>query len=240
MAKKQSGPQSPLDLSCAETALTAFSGGCGIDCQLLSPQGEVLYRAGENDGCARCRDLMAEHCSCSGIHLYGARQSERFGGRYVYFCPCGMAWCSAPIILEGRLAASLACGPALIMDPEDFLSAPPWFRLHLSPQEEGDILAGLRFFSQKTPRVFGDISVLLLALAVYVGDSSRTLTDARESTAQQQSIGETMQELNALHAPPCYPLSKERELVRAIEEGDQPAARRLMNELLGHILFYTG
>lgn len=232
--------QSPIDMNCAGPAISAFSGACGVDCHLISPDGRTILSAAGRDGqkgCACCH-AVEDPAGCEKVRLYGAYQAERFGGRYIYFCPHGLAWCSSPILVGGKLAGSLACGPALIMDQEDFWTTQT---LKRSPGDgQDDLRPLLAHVPYKPPREFGDISAVLLAVAVYIGAHSRLLVAAQQQTEQQQHIGETLHHLKSIQAPPTYPLAKERELVQAIREGDQLAARRLLNELLGHILFYTG
>lgn len=84
------------------------------------------------------------------------------------------------------------------------------------------------------------LSLQLLADALYIGDSSRILMERQECEAQQQDIGGYIQQLKLEGAENVYPLSKEKALLRAITDGDQTEARKLLNELLGHIFFYTG
>ncbi|MFR8331760.1 MAG: PocR ligand-binding domain-containing protein [Oscillospiraceae bacterium] len=75
--------------------------------------------------CRRIAQLTGQTSHCEKVHLYGAYQAERFGGRHIYFCPSGMAYFAAPIIIGGRAAGSLVGGPVLIMDIDDYLAGSP-------------------------------------------------------------------------------------------------------------------
>ena len=39
---------------------------------------------------------------CFGVHVYAGEQSERFGGKYIYFCPAGFVFVVCPVILNGN------------------------------------------------------------------------------------------------------------------------------------------
>ena len=57
-------------------------------------------------------------------------------------------------------------------------------------------------------------------------DVGALLDYAAAQAVQQRDIGVQIQQLKIDGAAPAYPLPKERELVHAITEGDQPTARR--------------
>ena len=45
--------------------------------------------------------ISGEGCYCLGAHRYAGEQSERFGGKYIYFCPAGFVFVICPIIKNG-------------------------------------------------------------------------------------------------------------------------------------------
>ncbi len=233
-----------FDLSAAREIVDAFSLSCGVNCKLFSAEGVLLHERNLNgSACAFCHKLFqvtggAAHCE--QVHLYGAYQAERFGGRYIYFCPSGMAYCSSPIIVGGRTAGSLVGGPVLIMDPEDYLAGDTPAGRVIPHDALEQFRPVLDTFPRMEPARLSHLSALLFAASVYVGDSSHALFLQRGELAQQQDIGTYLQQLKNEGAAPAYPIEKERALVTAITEGDQSTARRLLNELLGHILFSTG
>lgn len=233
-----------FDLETAKGIAESFALSCGTSCAVFSREGRLLFeiRVG-GEGCATCRAIAARHgenLHCEKVHLYGAYQAERFGGRYIYFCPSGLAYFSSPIMVGGQAAGSLVGGPVLIMDVEDYLAGEPQSRRAMTAEELDQLRSGLERSPRAEPARLSHMSNLLFSAAVYVGDNSSTLFARSEGNAQQQDIGVYLQQLKLEGAPPAYPLPKERELVRAITEGDQGTARRLLNELLGHILFSTG
>lgn len=233
-----------FELNTAREAAASFAAACGVGCAVFDPKGAVLFeRRPEEGDCAVCRAIArknGENLHCEKVHLYGTYQAERFGGRYIYFCPSGLAYFASPIMVGGRVAGSLVGGPVLIMDVEDYLAGEPHMRSAVTGEDLDALRAALEHSPYIEPSRLSHMSELLFATAAYVGDSIASLFASREETVQQQDIGSHIQQLKPEGAPPAYPLAKERELVHAITEGDQPAARRLLNEILGHILFSTG
>lgn len=233
-----------FDFNVARETVESFSAACGVSCAVLNREGEVLFKTSVgSEGCSACRAIMASHglpFRCGKLHLYGAAQAERFGGRYIYFCPSGLAYFASPVMVGGQAAGALVGGPALIMDVEDYLAGEPKAWQGLAAEEVSSLCTALESSPAMEPARLSHMSALLFAASVYVGDNSAALLAHREETAQQQDIGVYIQQLKLERAERDYPLAKERELVHAITEGDQSTARRLLNELLGHILFSTG
>lgn len=233
-----------FDLGAARGAAESFAFACGVGCALYDAQGKRLYEARDRDGgCATCRAIAArrgERLGCEELHRYGALQAERFGGRYIYFCPSGLAYFASPILVGGEAGGFLVGGPVLIMDVEDYLAGNTQSERQLTDEEMEPLRIALEQSPRAEPARLSHMSNQLFATAVCIGDNSNALFAHRDETEQQRDIGVRIQQLKIEGAAPAYPLSRERELVRAITDGDQPTARRILNEILGHILFLTG
>lgn len=226
-----------FDTDAAREMVDAFVCSTGVGCVLTDAEGAELYRyEPERAVCARCRSLMGDQI-CGKIHLYGARQSERFGGRYIYFCPMGMGCFISPIVLGGKVVGALAGGPVMVMEPEDQIAGTPVLQ---NLTDTGEVLALLQKFPRRQPGDLSRLSALLLSAALYIGGEHRSLQERKQSQEQYQNIGEYIQRLKVEGTHTDYPMEKEQALIRAITEGDQMEARKLLNELLGHIFFSTG
>ena len=231
----------PFNWQTAKETVDAFAHSCRVPCLLTSAKGEILYQQDlGQDLCKLCQATMKQGQHCEKVHLYGSYQAERFGGRYIYFCPAGMSWFSSPILLGGQIAGALVCGPLLIMELEDYIASAPALQQNMPKEELEELSDRLEFFLRREPAELNYMSALLLSAALYIGDSSRALLQNWESESQQQDIGGYLQQLKLEQQPPVYPIHKERALLQAITQGDQADARRLLNELLGHIFFATG
>lgn len=229
-----------FDMQIAREMVDAFVCSTGVSCLLTDAEGRELYRREPGYALyAQCRKIMGDQ-ACKRLHLYGACESERFGGRYIYFCPMGMGCFAAPIILGGRMVGALAAGPVMVMDPEDHVTSTPALQQMSDEKKMAEVTELLQKFPRREPGDLSHLSALLLSAALYIGGERRSLLENRQTQEQYQNIGEYMQQLKVEGVQAAYPLDKEQALIRAITEGDQSEARRLLNELLGHIFFSTG
>ncbi len=243
MAQIKNPEKNSLDRSVATAAVDFYSESCGINCMLLDIDGEKVYENGpQSSACASCADMCRDlDCTfgCEGLHAFAARQSERFGGRYIYFCPIGLAFFASPIISSGIFAGSLVGGPALIMDTEDLLAGDIFTRMNLSDERLASAAKHISTVPYTEPQRLDYLSGQLFANAVYVSDSSHELFILRDQNAQQNYISSYISTLKADENHRTYPMEKENELFTAISQGDSISASRILNELLGHIFFYT-
>ncbi len=234
--------QTKLDTAAATEAADFFASTSGVSCVLMSSEGFSLYKNGPDETpCAACRELCRHlGCSfnCAGLHPFAARQSERFGGRYIYFCPIGMAFFASPIHSAGVYSGAFVGGPVLIIDPEDILAGDVFTDMELSEEQTLSALEALASVPQTTPKRLDALSGQLFANAVYVSDSSHELFMLRDQHEQQNYISSYISALKASEAISVYPIEKENDLATAIAQGDSITASRLLNELLGHIFFY--
>ena len=242
MSKKDRRLSRPIDIQHAGQMVDAFSLSCGAPCTLLDENGDVLLPPDPDSCilCGQCQSLLCPGQQCRDLHTYGGRQAERFGGRYIYFCTMGMGWIAAPILLGGKVVGSLSCGPIMIMDLDDYIASTPSLQDDMSLERLEHISRLLRRFPRRDPEDLNYISLQLLASALYIGDSSMAVIERRNQAEQYQSIGQYLQQYKLKDTPTTYPIDKEQELVKAISEGDERDARRLLNEILGYIFFAAG
>lgn len=237
------GTSVKFDLEAGKKMADAFYYTSGVPCRLYTQRGELLYERGEyTASCALCRtvtELTGTATQCDRIHIHGALQAERFGGRYIYFCPFDMAYFSSPIMMEGTFAGALVAGPVLIMDPEDYLED-LLTEYRISRERSEELRQALSTLVQMEPERLSYLSEQLFANAVYISDSSHEMFLARRENRQQNLIGEYIQMLKSEEDREPYPLDKESELSDAVARGDKATAGRLLNEILGHIFFSSG
>ncbi len=114
-----------FDLEKAKSALHAYSRSIGMECSLIDSKGIYLYKSTFSSNlcpyCGKLQTLTKKQFNCSSVHLYGSYQAERFGGKYVYFCPIGLVHWASPITKDGKIQGALIGGPVLMVNPDDFL-----------------------------------------------------------------------------------------------------------------------
>lgn len=228
-----------FDLNIAREMVDSFANASSIRCRLLDERGELLYQQGDPvDECQFLKGLPGEPPACENLHLRSMFQAERFGGRYIYSCAAGLTYFSAPIIIGSAVAGALVAGPVLIMEAEDLLDD----IIEHRGVPGGGIRPVRQFFSnlpQVEPSRLNHMSTQLCANAIYISDSSHALLMMKNESGQQRSIGEYVQQLKSGGSSIPYPVDKEQDLMTAISHGDKSAAAALLNEILGHIFFFT-
>ena len=238
--KKKSAATYAFDLQIAREMVDAFVCSTGIGCVLFDANGEQIYRMETGESlCAGLSEVTGTQI-CSKMHLQSVYDSERFGGRYIYFCPMGMGWFASPIILGGRIVGALAAGPVMVMEREDLIASTPALQGITSFEKATRFHSVLDRFPRREPRDLNYLSAILLSTALYIGGERRSLLESRLSQEQHRNIAEYMQQLKHDGKKDFYPLDKERVLLQAIKEGDVREGQRILNELLGHIYYSTG
>lgn len=239
---KEKKPSLDFDIATAREMADAFAYTSGIACCVCSPGGETVHaRRSAGWDCAFCKKLCSRiglSVDCGSLHTYGAFQSERFGGRYVYFCPLGLSFTASPIMAGGRFAGAVVGGPVLISDPEDVLESEILQDALLSQSALTELRSALGAAVRLTPKRLGYVSRQLFSTAVCVSDSSQELFRSLSENRQQNYIGDYISSLKDSDAARSYPAEKEQELCRAVAAGDKAAAGEKLNEILGHIFFY--
>ncbi len=229
-----------FDPETAREMAASFAQACGVCCRLITEEGDVPFEFGAPavNECDFLRSLPGEAPPCQNLHLRGIAQAERFGGRYIYSCPSGLTFFSSAIISRGQVVGGLVAGPVLLTDVDDALDELIEQRSLPAPQVR-EVRAFLASLPVVTPARLRHLSAQLFASAVCISDSSHELFQSKGDAEQQRSISAYVQQIKDGGTPVPYPLETERSLAAAIAQGNKPAASALLNELLGHIFFFT-
>ena len=233
------------------TVARAFHVGTGVPCFYIDSRGRRFLPDAQPNAseafCAHC--LKSRDGSCAQVCLYGLYQAERFGGKYIFFCPSGLTYCVSPVITTSGGISALFAGPMLMMDAEEFLLEDLMLP---AAQEMGSTaesrLAGLRERISDLPIVPADRVTALSDLVFHLADSLSTEGFARFQHQQEDldnnaAVSESIHALKKMEQTghmPHYPLDKERDLLNRISVGDKAGAQRILNDILGYVFFSTG
>jgi ligand-binding sensor protein len=114
-----------LDLERALKTAADYTKATGISCSVIDNKGNKLSFSGDEDAscvfCRHWRALTGKEMNCGYVHLYGAYQADRFGGKCVYFCPLSLLHWASPILVDGMMQGALIAGPSLVIEPDEFL-----------------------------------------------------------------------------------------------------------------------
>jgi len=214
----------------------------GVSCRIIN---EALLLDEQNNFCF-CK-IANDHPDkrigplCGRNHLHNARQAERFGGSFIYFCSSFLLYWSSPIIKDGILIGAFIAGPALMVTKEEVVEE--WGKLYPSLNEDvfQEYINEIPLITTEKSR---SLSELLLMCAGWVREADdRMLIESREYQNQQSHISEYIHELKGSshdRSAVSYPIEKEDELLSAISRGNRDQAQRLLNEILGNVFFSSG
>jgi two-component system response regulator YesN len=252
------GPTARVDIKSAILELTRhYRGATGIDCVAITPDGRWMTpdefpSAEKPPPPQRCRLCTAlnrlhsfPHVDCAGVHRYGTYQAERFGGMYIYFCPRNMTHWAAPVRIDGITLGSLIGGPVLMIDPEEFLQEDIIASHRLRAECLEELHEACREIPYVSPaRVRSLAEVLKLNTQALSQNLGRQISEIGApggaldfSAAAPLASGEPAGVFSPAAAG--YPLAKERELLTYISKGDLEGSRKILNEILGLIFFYS-
>ena len=112
-----------FDRRLARECAKAFSQSTGLGCTLSDKTGRAFDEYGYGcESCGMCAAAGASHDRCVQAHIYGMTEAERFGGKYIYFCPMGLTCFVSPILGEGGAEAKITVGPFIMVEKQDFIA----------------------------------------------------------------------------------------------------------------------
>ena len=228
-----------LAIDCAKSYCSATDLGCTIS----DVTGNVLYVAGHSfDQCNLCIFSGLDSISCDQVQAYGLSEAERFGGKYIYFCPMGLTSFVTPILSETGSAAKITVGPFLMVQKEDYVAYELDQLLNLSTEIQEKLSPHLENIPYVPPDKVTAYSNLLFMSVSFINNVSAAnrMLEHQNMEELQGQISQYILDLKQGEDPPRYPLGTERELLSSISFSDRPKSQRLLNELLGYILFSSG
>ena len=90
-----------LNEEMAQQCTRAFSESTGLGCMYSDKNGAILCKCGYScEHCTLCEVSGVERQRCVEAHIYSMNEAERFGGKYIYYCPMGLTCFVSPIVGE--------------------------------------------------------------------------------------------------------------------------------------------
>lgn len=249
MVNTNEGQELGFDLEKAKKSVHAYRRSTGIECVIINSKGEFLY---ENyyscNLCQFCRNINKDtekQSSCASVHLYGSYQAERFGGKYVFFCPIGLVHWASPITVNNTFYGALIGGPVLMVDPDEFLLEDLIKKTGINGVELDNLREYLQSVPVIQPDIVNNLSELLFIVASSISDDKAAiLEDQRQFYEIQSQISDSVHKIKHTegteHEKVSYPFEKEKELTASIATGDKPTSQKILNEILGYVFFSSG
>lgn len=239
-----------FDIEVAAKAAEHYWRATGIATSIIDPRGKALYDIGYSGGsckfCNKVRGILDSGGDyCERVHLYGGYQAERFGGKYIFFCPLGLVHWSSPISSGGMVRGYLLCGPVLMVEPDDFLIEDLLLKNQIEEKDLGRLRGSLDHVPVIAPDKVTSLSELLFMVASHIsGAEHLQYLEKTEFYDHQSNISEYIQSIKTMDEEKAnisdYPFEKEKELLSCIAMGDKKGSQKILNEILGHIFFSSG
>lgn len=163
------------------------------DAPYRTPKGRylpILAKSCEN--CTLCAAVGRGREGCIRAHVYGMTEAQRFGGKYIYFCPMGLTCFVSPILAEDGAAAKITVGPFIMVEKQDFIDC----ELEENARLTGDKLQKAAQAVETVPFVppakVNHLSTLLFMAVGFmnnVSQENRLLQSRRSDAIQGQDYG---------------------------------------------------
>ncbi len=227
----------------AENCVRAYAESTGLGCTLSDKDGNVLCEHGHGcAGCSLCDAAGIDRKDAEAVHLYSMGEAARFGGKYIYFCPLGLACFVAPLVLSAEETLRVTVGPFLMVSKEDFIVCDLEEKLGLSEERLETVSQKLDDVPYVEPKRARSLSDLLFYAVNFAADHTHAdaLLGKQDAEAIQETLSGYISALKSSQLPQEYPLVTEKQLMSAIASADRGEAAKLLNELLGYIFFASG
>lgn len=218
-----------------------FSLATGVGCHVIflgEPELSI------NPSCQLCKvisKITDNQVECSKSLLYSGRQSERFDGEYVFYCPIGLVNFASPVYSEGQLFAVVIGGPVLLSSREEFIFEDLIEKLHIDSQYIPLFSNELEFIPQVPAGRVTALSHTLSAVCISVNGMDQ-VHYIKDETALGRDISKYLKYLKTMGGNEeieDYPIEKERQLLSYIASGNKVQAQRLLDEILQYITSYS-
>lgn len=192
----------------SSTGIQTVHRGSGFKCGLCA----ILNKAAGLN--IDCRDVVENSCV----------QAERFGGRYISFCPYGLV----------HFAAGDYAGGAILLVPrDDFFEEEICEKYILTLEQKQD----LQMLIDDIPYIYPH-RVSCLAALLSVSQSNHQSVSANDNEQKLSDFSDSIS--NAKSSNNSYPIDKENQLLMAVANGNKAEAKKLLNEMCGHVFVSSG
>lgn len=190
--------------------------------------------------CGYMQKVTGATLQCQKLHNNAAVQAERFGGKYIYFCPLGFVHFISPLIHDGALVGAIVGGPLLMIEHEEFFFEEILGKYDIAKNHMSLLNKELKSLSFIPPERVSGLAEMLYIITSYLNHSQQ-LAQANEILQQQSEISDVIHRIKEQDTQTeVYPMNKERELLNKIAQGDKESSGALLNDILGHIFFSSG
>ncbi len=221
----------------------AFSTVGGLGCTVYDLSGNVISESGYGcSACEICAEAKIKKEQCAKINIYSMEQSERFGGKYIYFCNMGLTCFVSPIFAQEGGAAYITAGPILMVDIQEYIDYELAQMENLNRQEKESVIRLLHKIPYIPVEKVNSLSTLLFMSTGFINNiyKASSMLQTQDDSAIQGQVSAYITQLKGQTAKKPYPFDKERELLNSVASSDRKNAQKHLNEIFGYIFFSSG
>ena len=247
-----------MDNALALSTIKTYCKSLDVEAKLLDTAGKQI--SDENNHaedfavCQVCKAIQKNSDTdffCEKSMVYGSYQAERFGGKYIFFCPMGLTFWISNILTDDSKSASIVAGSVLMTSSEQLLFQDILQKSVLPKTHHKTLLDTLQSCKIIPPDIVNEFAEMLFISAVYIsnGTPAGYLSD-RETLRQNSDISSYIYHIKTMGGnidDPVgngqdfhYPIEKVREFLSYISVGNVEKSSALLNEILAHILVSSG
>jgi len=202
----------------------------GIGIMILDVSGHTLFESSIHKETLPFLDMLYKKFdweeSCRVAFLYGCYQARRFGGKYIFLAPSGLAYCASPLLdNKGIMSKGVITGPFLMVDYDDYMEYEILNRTPLTPQEAKMIEKNIPAVPLVSPKRANSICEHLYHVTANYFSQANLLPDVLAQADIFSAV---------------YPVEKEEELLAAISKGDIHTANIVLEDMLKQIMLHYG
>lgn len=230
------------------SAMEIFYNITNIHCILVNGDGEQLHSEGEIfnyyqkiESLTNNKDMFKKYYKRSSY------QANNLGEAYISYGPVGLIHYAVSITSGKVFKGAIIAGPLHMSEPDSY-EVEKIIKEYPSLEKEKDIL--LTYY-ESVPIVTSSKARHQLELLTLIGkdimsEYKEQLNKKKALYDEQRILNEKIQELKEIGLLTSdisnkYPINLEKDLSIAIIKGDEPGAKAILNNILGHIFFkHTG
>lgn len=224
----------------AKKIADTYQKACCINCFVVDVKKEDgLPNRMNNAFCAICSKEQQKargKLACEDIHRYGIFQADMWGGKYEYLCPAGLAFICAVLHKGAEVKYGVTAGPFLMVEEKDFIDEDlDRFFNGVTIKKLVDEAGQLVYFASGRVSYLADI--LSIAASYAAERDSFQLRVMQQVAKSQNDVFYSLSDIKETQSGYAYPIEQEKLLQGYIAQGNKSAAQKILNDILGHILF---
>lgn len=211
--------------------------------RLIDSMGETLLSfGGDANYCSLLNRSGVTGDSCRNAHMKAGDWARKTGEAYIFSCHAGLNHIAFPLMCRDELLATVIIGPFLMDTPDSTIVRTAAEKYALSPSLLLDLYDELSELVILPPARVNDLKKLLEYLLLPLIPAERAvMLDRKEKLYQQSMINESIQRYKEMDTEPDTSfLLQEKLLLTKAKTGDMKETKRILNDILGQVLFSEG